>query len=269
MCRTCTKIEFQKAYYKKDDDPDKNWGLKWANRYLRAQDYSDVLGAEFVALYEPLDAKFRVLKMERVFCPHPGPIAGRTCDAFVGAAQHGAGDNQKACRVCGRKVCLSCRQGSMDDEHMCPGPPEVNEAEEEDPNIPSWMVRGRHYQKCPRCNDKGAQPTDCNWVKCEIVSCGAGYCYICGKEAQHGHPYAHWQEIQPDGSTGCPLWGGAGSELERARVFANPRLMFEDEDRWFRVDMTTVKLHIQIVLDAEDPGLQLRCPRWILNVRIM
>lgn len=206
ICTQCILDVFQKAY-DSETDPDLGWGVRWGSDHLRARNYIAVLGEEFVIKYERREAEYNVPRKDRVYCSRPTTDDGQKCGGFIGAATSATGNGEANCPTCNELTCLICRKAHLADG-ICSGPPEDEETLDDGF---SEMERGIHYQRCPGCRTGYAHLDGCNWTKCAIMTCGKGFCFLCGKEAIHQVPYDHWQRLQPDGSVGCALWGREGA----------------------------------------------------------
>lgn len=68
--------------------------------------------------------------------------------------------------------------------------------------------------------------------------------------------YMHWQAVRSDGSTGCPLWKTGSSARH-----ADPGWLQHGEERWFRVDMPTLKAALRQILAQYNPPMPF--PAWI------
>lgn len=70
--------------------------------------------------------------------------------------------------------------------------------------VPEGLVRGRDYQRCPKCL-KGVELKEaCNDMKCPFLMCKTGFCYICGKEVSEDEERYHWTV------GGCPRYHQPG-----------------------------------------------------------
>jgi len=83
--------------------------------------------------------------------------------------------------------------------------------------VPEGWVRGKEYQRCPRCADGAELKEACNHMVC---SCTCNYCYICGKEVLEEEKNTHWQ------AGGCPRYNHPDDENASYDAAADN----EDED---------------------------------------
>lgn len=270
MCRLCTTSSFQDAYSNVTDDPNLGWGVTWGpGNYLQARDYVSVLGEDFVARYEARQREYDIPREARVYCPHKAAPTNdlsvqnlslegnQACGGFVAAATSDMENSQARCSECDKGVCLTCR-GAIDlggPSHECPGPPQ---AEQREDVLPTDWERGVHYQHCPKCAMTYAHLEACNYIVCSVMTCGTGFCFICGEEAIHKRPYTHWLQTT-DGSEWCPLWGRRGDP----RAHTNDPDDLEPELRWFQVDMIAFKASLAHILAQYDPPMPY--PKWITN----
>lgn len=152
--------------------------------------------AKFVAQYRARMAEYAVSPGQRLYCP---PRPRRNCGKYLG--QKTSTKTSKRCGDCGASTCTHCGGNVTTNitRHICP----AATAEDEDEDPFQGQVRGRDYQRCPRCSIPIERAEACNHIHCPRRTCNTEFCYICGQQADMGS--GHWDHGRP-----CPIYGRPG-----------------------------------------------------------
>ncbi|KAK4888495.1 hypothetical protein LTR27_012608 [Elasticomyces elasticus] len=186
------------------------WPVRWGGVRIEPEELKGLFSATFLFQWKEKTIEYNTPIDERVNCKHSvlrgegestralegSNLSGRhpdelkLCNQFLGPRLTRiakpticTGCNGKACRGCGEPI----KKGA---KHEC-----KTVLIKEDPF--KGMVRGKEYQKCPKCPLVVKLADGCNAMWCRRDS--IYFCYICGSEVEHDGG-AHFAP------GGCPKW---------------------------------------------------------------
>lgn len=214
---------------------------RWSdgNEHLKARDFINFLGEEFVKKYEQKEKEYRVRVSDRAYCrrtlENEDPTKVRECGTFVGSKTELAELSEVVCPECHGVV---VNEGG-------------DEGEEEDPF--AGLERGKDYQRCPDCDWGAILHSGCNYMRCRGSGCNGGFCMLCGGKTNHSYRQ-HWQRGNP---TGCTLFGPAEKGL-----YADP-VDEENKTEYAVLELAILKRTLLKVLSREDATLP--TPGWFTD----
>ncbi|EMD01010.1 hypothetical protein BAUCODRAFT_192425 [Baudoinia panamericana UAMH 10762] len=212
-----------------------DYPVRWGKGVeVNADDFEDILSADFVARYHRREVEYNTPATDRFYCKHkvlqsrkpkiggtppdepiflkPEQIDVAQGEAVDCGAMRGANpDPSLVCYHCLGQHCRSCRSPIYEmtaGSHVCTGPPVTIQLTEIE-----GLQRGRDYQYCPNetCHNPVSLHDGCNHMTCPEPGCRTEFCYICGLEAREGT--GHWSE------GGCPRYNQPG-----------PNAFFDDDE---------------------------------------
>lgn len=184
------------------------WGTS-----LHPNEFSHIISADFIKRYEHKEIEYKTQPSRRIYCQHMVERVGagdkdgceplqEPCGEFMGVRQRlGKSDILVLgrCKECKNATCMVCDNFSSDPaailQHICTGKSSANEKRAQ---AFVGLKRGRNWQQCPSrlCGRRIELSAACNHITC---TCGTGFCFICGKEADGDSE--HWAR-----RSGCPRY---------------------------------------------------------------
>jgi hypothetical protein len=207
VCPPCVREMFDKALEFEHEYPPK-WGTS-----LHPSEFNHIISKDFIKTYERKEIEYRTQPDRRIYCQHMVERAAeednRTsattrelCGEFIGVRQRMSKSDMLVlgrCRKCKNATCMACDDCSSDPatmlQHICTGKSSANEQRAQ---AFVGLKRGKEWQQCPNrlCARRIELSAACNHITC---TCGMGFCFICGKEADGDSE--HWAR-----KSGCPRY---------------------------------------------------------------
>lgn len=207
VCPSCVWEMFDKALQFEHEYPPK-WGAP-----LHPSEFGHIISQAFIESYEHKEVEYKTQPDRRIYCRHmvvrvvteDGSTCGTThepCGEFIGLRQTMSKPDILVlglCRECKNPTCMICEDYSSDPattlQHICTGKSIANEQRAQ---AFVGLKRGKEWQSCPNrlCMRRIELSAACNHITC---TCGAGFCFICGKEADGDSE--HWAR-----KSGCPRY---------------------------------------------------------------
>ncbi|KAK3055664.1 hypothetical protein LTR09_003585 [Extremus antarcticus] len=236
LCQECVSTlipeTFEKAFACQEPE---DYPPKCGDTTLRAEDFLDVLGADFVARYNNVRREYETHSRYKIYCKHlmlkedgnrhlrgrsatrdevlalpeyaieaaataPDEMPTVQCGAFVEKKSDNVGE-VKICYHCNGSMCICCGRALSlwrPTKHDCV-PANAGEPSEEE--ILKHQIQGVDYQRGPNCKNVISLGAGCNTVNCNV--CRNDFCYLCGAAA--GHDSDDWIRT-------CPRYNPAGAE---------------------------------------------------------
>jgi len=213
VCPPCVRELFDKALKFEHEYPPK-WGTP-----LHPSEFSHIISKAFIENYEHKEVEYKTQPDRRIYCQHKvarvvtkdGSTCGTTqepCGEFIGVRQNSRKSDILVlgrCRTCKNFTCMICEDYSSDPaatlQHVCTGKSIANEQRAQ---AFVGLERGKEWQQCPNrlCARRIELSAACNHITC---TCGMGFCFICGKEADGDSE--HWAR-----KSGCPRYNHPDDE---------------------------------------------------------
>ena len=213
VCPPCVREMFDKALKFEHEYPPK-WGTP-----LHPSEFSHIISKDFIEGYEHKEVEYKTQPDRRIYCQHKvvrvvtedGSTCGTTqepCGEFIGVRQNSRKSDILVlgrCRECKNFTCMICEDYSSDPaatlQHFCTGKSIANEQRAQ---AFEGLKRGKEWQQCPNrlCARRIELSAACNHITC---TCGMGFCFICGKEADGDSE--HWAR-----KSGCPRYNHPDDE---------------------------------------------------------
>jgi hypothetical protein len=207
VCPPCVREMFDKALKFEHEYPPK-WGTS-----LHPSEFNHIIPKDFIETYERKEVEYKTQPDRRIYCQHmveravaqDNSASGTTkepCGEFIGVRQRMSKPDMLVlgrCRKCKNATCMACDDYSSDPattlQHVCTG---KSSAKEQRAQAFVGLKRGKEWQQCPNrsCARRIELSAACNHITC---TCGMGFCFICGKEADGDSE--HWAR-----KSGCPRY---------------------------------------------------------------
>ena len=207
VCPPCVLKMFDKALTFEHEYPPK-WGTP-----LHPSEFSHIIPQAFVEGYEHKEIEYKTQPDRRIYCrlmvvrvvTEDGSICSTThepCGEFIGVRHRMSEPDILVlgrCRKCKNSTCMICEDYSSDPatmlQHICTGKSTANEQRAQ---AFVGLKRGKEWQSYPNrlCMRRIELSAACNHITC---TCGTGFCFICGKEADGDSE--HWTR-----KSGCPRY---------------------------------------------------------------
>lgn len=207
VCPPCVREMFDKALKFEHEYPPK-WGTP-----LHPSEFSHIISKDFIESYAHKEIEYKTQPGRRIYCQHivervvtkDGNTCGVTqepCGEFIGVRQNQSKPDMLVlgrCKKCKNATCMICEDYSSDPattlQHICTGRSIANEQRAQ---AFVGLKRGKEWQQCPNrlCAHRIELSAACNHITC---TCGMGFCFICGKEADGDSE--HWAR-----KSGCPRY---------------------------------------------------------------
>ena len=207
VCPPCVREMFNKALKFEHEYPPK-WGTP-----LHPSEFSHIISKDFIESYKHKEVEYKTQPDRRIYCQHmvervvvkQDSACGTTqerCGEFIGVRQKSSKSDMLVlgrCKKCKNATCMICEDYSSDPattlQHICTGKSIANEQRAQ---AFVGLKRGKEWQQCPNrlCVRRIELSAACNHITC---TCGTGFCFICGKEADGDSE--HWAR-----KSGCPRY---------------------------------------------------------------
>jgi hypothetical protein len=207
VCPSCVRQMFDKALKFEHEYPPK-WGTS-----LHPSEFNHIISKDFIDIYERKEIEYKTQPGRRIYCQHTveravagdnstGSMTREPCGEFIGVRQRSSKSDMLVlgrCRSCKNATCMVCDGYSSDPattlQHICTGKSSANEQRAQ---AFVGLKRGKEWQQCPNrlCARRIELSAACNHITC---TCGMGFCFICGKEADGDSE--HWAR-----KSGCPRY---------------------------------------------------------------
>lgn len=207
VCPSCVREMFDKALKFEHEYPPK-WGTT-----LHPSEFSHIISKDFIQSYEHKEVEYKTQPDRRIYCQHMvervvtqhGSTFGKTqepCGEFIGVRHRSSKSDMLVlgrCKKCKNATCMICEGYSSDPattlQHICTN---KSIAKEQRAQAFVGLKRGKDWQQCPNrlCMRRIELSAACNHITC---TCGTGFCFICGKEADGDSE--HWAR-----KSGCPRY---------------------------------------------------------------
>jgi len=207
VCPPCVREMFDKALKFEHEYPPK-WGTS-----LHPSEFNHIISKDFIDIYERKEIEYKTQPGRRIYCQHmveravagdnsTGGTTQEPCGEFIGVRQRSSKSDMLVlgrCRTCKNATCMVCDDYSSDPattlQHICTGKSSANELRAQ---AFVGLKRGKEWQQCPNrlCARRIELSAACNHITC---TCGTGFCFICGKEADGDSE--HWAR-----KSGCPRY---------------------------------------------------------------
>ncbi|KAM0703776.1 hypothetical protein Q7P35_009715 [Cladosporium inversicolor] len=207
VCPPCVREMFDKALKFEHEYPPK-WGIP-----LHPSEFNHIISKDYIDTYKHKENEYKTQPGRRIYCQHMVErvvaedsskriTTQEPCGEFIGVRQRPGKHDTLVfgrCRVCKNATCMVCDDYSSDPtimlQHICTGKSSANEQRAQ---AFVGLKRGKDWQQCPNrlCARRIELSAACNHITC---TCGMGFCFICGKEADGDSE--HWAR-----KSGCPRY---------------------------------------------------------------
>jgi hypothetical protein len=207
VCPSCVREMFDNALKFEHEYPPR-WGVA-----LHPSEFSHIISKDFTESYKNKEIEYKTQPSRRIYCQHMlervvvqesgvWETLQEPCGEFIGVRQRLSKPDVLVlgrCKECKNATCMVCDDYSSDPaatlQHVCTGKSSANEQRAQ---AFIGLKRGREWQQCPNrlCGRRIELSAACNHITC---TCGTGFCFICGKEAEGES--SHWAL-----KSGCPRY---------------------------------------------------------------
>lgn len=207
VCPPCVREIFDKALKFEHEYPPR-WGIP-----LHPSEFNHIISKDYIDSYKHKEIEYKTQPGRRIYCQHmvervvgednsAGGTTQEPCGEFIGVRQKSNKSDMLVlgrCRTCKNATCMVCDDYFSDPatmlQHICTGKSSANEQRAQ---AFVGLKRGKDWQQCPNrlCARRIELSAACNHITC---TCGMGFCFICGKEADGDSE--HWAR-----KSGCPRY---------------------------------------------------------------